>query len=214
MTRFFLLIGFAVILAACNSSDSHGTGNRTHSGHSVSADSAGNGDSGQLAALHNAMVQMNRQMETMTLTGDADHDFAMLMMHHHKAAIDMARAELAGGSDETLKQMARNILNDQQKEIDQFNEFLQDHPHGNKSDYGEKAKGMMSKMDSMQMHSSSVDATFARMMIPHHQDAIIMSEQYIKVGKSKELVSIAKNIVAMQQKEIKELENWLNKNQK
>ena len=50
-------------------------------------------------------------------TGDADADFAAMMIPHHQGAIDMAKAELKYGKNPTLRRLAQKIIVDQQREI-------------------------------------------------------------------------------------------------
>jgi DUF305 family protein family protein len=50
-------------------------------------------------------------------TGDADRDFARMMIPHHQGAIDMALVELRYGKDERLKRLAQEIIVAQQQEI-------------------------------------------------------------------------------------------------
>ena len=50
-------------------------------------------------------------------TGDADRDFARMMIPHHQGAIDMAIAELRYGKDPRLKRLAQEIIVEQQQEI-------------------------------------------------------------------------------------------------
>jgi uncharacterized protein (DUF305 family) len=54
------------------------------------------------------------------MSGDTDHDFAMMMKKHHESAIDMAEMELQSGKDPKLCSMARNIISSQKKEIKEF----------------------------------------------------------------------------------------------
>jgi uncharacterized protein (DUF305 family) len=162
-----------------------------------------------MKAMHDVMNNSMQQMHDLVLTGNADHDFTMLMMHHHKGAIDMAQVEVKGGTDETMKQIAQKIIDAQAKENEHFNQLMQDHPHAEKSDFGEKAKGMMTPMSDIKMDGSSLDAMFASMMIPHHQDALRMAQEYLKVSKNEELKKIARNIIETQPKEIQEFQNWL-----
>jgi uncharacterized protein (DUF305 family) len=62
------------------------------------------------AAMHSAMH--------VAYTGDADRDFARMMIPHHQGAIDMALAELRYGKDERLKRLAQEIVVAQKQEID------------------------------------------------------------------------------------------------
>ena len=57
-------------------------------------------------------------------TGNQDRDFARAMIAHHQGAIDMARTQLARGTDPGLRTMAGKIIADQQREIGELNAFL------------------------------------------------------------------------------------------
>jgi uncharacterized protein (DUF305 family) len=50
---------------------------------------------------------------------------------------------------------------------------------------------------------------FAQAMIPHHQQAIEMSNMALKNGASAEVKKLAKGIISAQQKEIRQLKFWL-----
>ncbi len=75
------------------------------------------------AALMQAMESMMSHMH-MQLSGDADKDFATLMVPHHQAAIDMAKAELAYGKDPDLRALAQRIIDAQEREIRTLNDWL------------------------------------------------------------------------------------------
>ena len=77
--------------------------------------------------MHGSMMGMMKNMESMKMTGDADHDFAMMMKIHHQGAIDMAQMELKSGKDASLKAMAKKIIAAQQKEIKEFDQWLAKH---------------------------------------------------------------------------------------
>ena len=64
-------------------------------------------------------VAMSKMMNGMAVrpTGDADADFAAMMIPHHQGAIEMAEAELRYGSNEQLRRIAQEIIVDQQGEI-------------------------------------------------------------------------------------------------
>ena len=69
-----------------------------------------------IAELHAAMQTMMAAMDA-TPTGDVDTDFAAMMIPHHPAAIEMARAELRSGRNEQLRRLAQEIIVTQQQEI-------------------------------------------------------------------------------------------------
>jgi uncharacterized protein (DUF305 family) len=79
-----------------------------------------------------AMTRGMKEMESMPMSGDTDHDFAMMMRTHHQSAVDMAEIELRTGKDPTLRSMAKNIISSQKKEIKEFDDWMKKHP-GNAS---------------------------------------------------------------------------------
>lgn len=60
-------------------------------------------------------------------TGDPDVDFRMHMIPHHQGAIDMAKVALKHAKDPETKKMAQKIIDDQQKEIAQMQDWLKAH---------------------------------------------------------------------------------------
>lgn len=211
-----VVAGLLFVLFACNNNTSTGDtssngDSSNHAAHQPDADDTNSGSGrNYMKDMHDAMSKMMQQMQQMQPTGDPDHDFAMMMKHHHEGAIDMAEAEVAGGTDATLQQMARNMIEEQRKENAGFDRILQRHQPSGTSDFGRKAMGMMTPMSDIKMEGGSLDAMFASMMIPHHQDAVQMSQEYLKLGKNEELKKIARDIIQSQPKEIGQLQQWLN----
>lgn len=76
---------------------------------------------------HASMMGTMKSMESMKTTGDPDRDFAMMMKMHHQGAIDMAQMELKSGKDAYLKAMAKKVIDAQQKEIKEFDQWLAKH---------------------------------------------------------------------------------------
>ena len=74
-----------------------------------------------------SMKVMGKGMADAPMTGDADHDFASMMIPHHQGAIDMAKAELLYGKDPTMRRLAQEIIADQKSEIDLMNLWLKKH---------------------------------------------------------------------------------------
>jgi len=67
--------------------------------------------------MDEAMARMHAGMHV-PYSGDADRDFARMMIPHHQGAIDMALAELRYGKDERLRRLAQEIIVAQKQEID------------------------------------------------------------------------------------------------
>ncbi|MGF1925322.1 MAG: DUF305 domain-containing protein [Bacteroidia bacterium] len=68
-------------------------------------------------------------------------------------------------------------------------------------------------MNTMPMLSSGdPNLDFAMMMTVHHQGAINFSKLLLKCGNDCELLNLARNIISAQQKEIAQLNGWLDEN--
>ena len=71
-----------------------------------------------------SMDKMHMAMSAVKPTGDSDLDFVTLMLPHHQAAIDMAKAELLHGRDPQIRRLAQEIITDQQSEIELMQRWL------------------------------------------------------------------------------------------
>lgn len=77
-----------------------------------------------MKTINESMGRMDRQMTSAPMNGNVDHDFASMMIPHHRGAIDMAKAELLYGKDPVMRRLAQEILVDQQSEIDAMRLWL------------------------------------------------------------------------------------------
>ena len=182
--------------------------------------------------IHAAMQKSMQKMKSMKMTGNADHDFAMMMAEHHQGSIDAAQIVLKSGKDEKIKSMARSIVDSQtaeQKQLRAHKATGDDHSaHARKENSASNSgsgtsdahasifstemtqamEEMESSIKNMKM-TNNVDHDFATMMIPHHQSAIDMSDAVIKHGKDQEIKTMAEKIKSDSEKEIGELKQWL-----
>jgi uncharacterized protein (DUF305 family) len=91
-------------------------GAQAHSWHSPSASQSAS-DSQAWSDLQRSMLAMHGAMSSIQSTGNDDEDFARLMLPHHQAALDMAKAELVHGQDPQMRRLAQEITADQQSEF-------------------------------------------------------------------------------------------------
>ena len=82
------------------------------------------------SALMDSMRQMDVAMTSVEPSGSSDVDFVRLMLPHHQAAIDMAKAQLLYGKDPQMQRLAQEIITDQQSEIDLMQLWLKEHGPG------------------------------------------------------------------------------------
>jgi uncharacterized protein (DUF305 family) len=71
-----------------------------------------------------SMDKMHMAMGAVERSGNSDVDFVRLMLPHHQAAIDMAKAQLLYGKDPQIRRLAQEIITDQQLEIELMRRWL------------------------------------------------------------------------------------------
>ena len=82
----------------------------------------------------------------------------------------------------------------------------------------EFGKEYMDSMDDMHedmmegMQANNADVAFAKGMLPHHEGAVDMAEIQLKYGKDETMRKLATDIIAAQEAEIEQMENWLDAN--
>ena len=70
--------------------------------------------------LHKAMMRGMQDMQGMKMSGDADHDFASMMIKHHEQAIAMSKAQLKNGKDPEVRKKAQEIIAESEKGISEL----------------------------------------------------------------------------------------------
>lgn len=72
---------------------------------------------------------MDRMMKGMDapMSGNADTDFARMMIPHHQGAIEMAKVELQYGQDPAMLALARAVVAAQESEIATMKSYLATH---------------------------------------------------------------------------------------
>ena len=80
------------------------------------------------ALVDDAMAVMNDGMARAPMHGNADHDFAAMMIPHHQGAVDMAKAELLYGTNPVLRRLAQEIIITQGQEIEVMQRELKKTP--------------------------------------------------------------------------------------
>lgn len=130
-----------------------------------------------------------------------DVAFADAMIAHHQMAIDMARAELAGGRDARVKAAARQVISAQRREIDLMNSWRRSWGVGTGS---ARAAGMAGPRA-----GQSWDRWFLTGMIPHHEGAVEMARLAPARTQNAGVRKLAADIVRTQNAEINQYRAWL-----
>lgn len=108
--RLGLTVGVSALSAAliCSALSQHGA---QHGQHGRAEDSS----FGSL--MSRAMAVMHDRMAAAPQTGDPDRDFLAMMIPHHEGAVEMARLVLISGRDPLVRQLAEEIIANQNAEI-------------------------------------------------------------------------------------------------
>jgi uncharacterized protein (DUF305 family) len=144
-----------------------------------------------------------------------DQAFIDAMVPHHQEAIEMAEAAKARGlTVAELDQIADDIIATQQGEIDQMLAWREEW-FGSR-DIGpllpevlglsEDELGMEHGSAAEITNAADADATFAAMMVPHHEGAIAMAEVARERAEHDEIEALAAAILAAQEREVATLE--------
>lgn len=160
------------------------------------------------------MDDMMVKMHDQTPSRNNNADFATMMIAHHVGAVEMSELLLEKGKDPILKSFAEEVIAAQNTEIEQMKNFQNTREISTDYEKFQQAlnQSMAAMMDKNIKVHDDIDKDYAQQMIPHHKSAVEMAEVYLKFGKQPELLKLSKSIVAEQNKEIAELEMWLQKN--
>ncbi len=155
------------------------------------------------AMMKSMMSGMNKMMG-MKMTGDPDHDFAMMLKMHHQSAVDMSDLEIKQGKNAQVKAMATKIKASNQKEIKELDQFLSSHkPMSSSSKLGQT--GMEIMHGGKHSMNGNVDHDYASMMAQHHQQGIDMARAFLKEGKTSSMKTLANKVISEQTKELADL---------
>jgi len=209
MKTINIFLATAILLVACNENRSTktnaktDTANRSHQ-HIKS-------ENVMMKAMDESMLAMHKVKPT----GNADYDFAAMMIPHHEGAIVMAKAQIESGKSTALFSFARGVIADQEKEIAALREFLTtgiSNPSENSEKFKSALNGSMKPMmDGMAKAklSGNVDHDFVTLMIPHHQSAVDMAKAYLPFAQNAKIKEMATAIIKAQETEIKWLQHYL-----
>lgn len=135
----------------------------------------------------------------------SDERFIDMMAAHHQMAIDMARVEQQQGTRQELKTLAGEMIEAQQKEIEELKSIKQarfgssDVPTQMDPDEVQNAGMLMPEEMGQQ---PDVDKAFIDSMLPHHAGAIQMATVALRHSEMEQIRTLSRNIIDMQAKEI------------
>jgi uncharacterized protein (DUF305 family) len=150
----------------------------------------------------------------------ADVMFAQMMIPHHEQAVVMADLAPDRASDSQVLALASEIKQAQAPEIDLMQSWLQTwgvdqmpadeamQDHGSHGMDGMLTEEQLSEL--AEVKGTAFDALFATYMIEHHEGAVAMAQDVLNSGQDPAVASLAREIIATQEKEILQLQALLN----
>ncbi|MGL6226855.1 MAG: DUF305 domain-containing protein [Thermoguttaceae bacterium] len=167
------------------------------------------------------MDDMMVEMDKVPLKNRVEYDFLAQMIPHHQGAVKMAEYEIQKGTNKEMVQLAKSILAEQKMEIEEMTFLLKDYETSGspatplyKAAMNKTMQTMMEQTPSANTVFPDVDYAFAAVMIPHHQAAVDMSLALLEFHPDEQLANRAKKIIADQQVEIKQMQDYLGKEKK
>jgi uncharacterized protein (DUF305 family) len=186
----------------------------------------GNG-MGSMMSTMDSENGMGSMMNDGSMMGSFDEDkpfdlqFIDQMTMHHEGAIMSSGHMISDSKQPELRELTGNIEKSQSEQIDQMQEWRDEWYPDAEQTSGmttgmmdeTMGDGMMEQMmgGSMQemMGGEAADEMFLRMMIPHHQMAVDMSEKALVRSEHPELEGLAGEIIDEQRAEIELMEDYL-----
>lgn len=179
------------------------------------------GDQGQTDVGPGSMMNDDGSMMNDDDAGQihrSDVMFAQMMIPHHEQAVEMSTLAETRASDPFIKQLAADIKEAQQPEIDQMSGWLDEWgaPVMNGMDAmsahgGHGMAGMLSDEDMEALEAATgaeFDRLYAEGMIAHHEGAIAMAEP-VTDSSDPRVAELANAIITAQEREIALMREFL-----
>lgn len=214
VTLFVVLALAALFAAACNTATDTNTNSNIATSSatppSVATASPATGMSGDMSGMNHGAMQSSPN------AANAPYDLQFLdtMTAHHQGAVDMARPAETKAQHSELKEMAGNIIRDQEREIAQMKQWRDEWYAGKPQAMNMEMSGMMDSMRGMDMtklnaaSGNAFDMMFLDMMTPHHQGAIVMAREALTKAEHPEIKKLAQQIIDAQEREIAQMNKW------
>lgn len=139
------------------------------------------------------------------MTMDVTRHFIEQMIPHHEDAVTMSDLALKQAEQPELKQLAATIKQTQTTEIEQMQDWY-------KQWYGTDvpaSTGMnMGQMKSIDDGVMPFDKAFIEAMVPHHEQALMMSNMALRSEDRPEFRTFLQNIITTQTAEIEKMRQW------
>jgi len=146
-------------------------------------------------------------MRSMSVSVNSEYEFLVHMIPHHAEAVSTAEILKENTEREAMKRFAEDIIRTQSEEIELMTSWLEAwYPE---RDHHINYQPMMRDLENLT--GEKLDRAFLEDMIPHHMEAIMMSQQLLSRGlaEHEEVASLARSIRNTQRDEIRMMRSWM-----
>jgi uncharacterized protein (DUF305 family) len=184
------LATFAVIALSANAAPQHQSGSHGGAGH----------DMGNMQSMHKSSPNAEK--------APYEQQFLDTMTMHHQMAMHMASLVESRSASQELKDMAKKMMAEQEKEIAQLKGWKEQWYAGKPEAMNMKMPGMPESMKGMSgdklmsAKGEQFDRMFVDMMSQHHKGAIKMAQTAAPKLQHAEVKEFANKLVEMQKKEV------------
>lgn len=184
------LATFAVIALSANATPQHQSGSHGGASH----------DMANMQSMHKSSPNADK--------APYEQQFLDTMAMHHQMATHMASLVESRSSNQELKDMAKKMMAEQEKEIAQLKGWKEQWYAGKPEAMNMKMPGMPESMKGMSgdklssLKGEKFDRMFVDMMSQHHKGAIKMAQTAAPKLEHAEVKEFATEVVAMQKKEV------------
>ncbi|MBD1820961.1 DUF305 domain-containing protein [Cyanobacteria bacterium FACHB-DQ100] len=223
--NFFAKTGFLALTLGAIATSSFLNACSTSAQNQAQAPSPAATDAGSMRGMdHSNMNHGNMGSMAMDLgPADAEFDprFIDAMTPHHQGAVEMAKEAQQKSKRPEIQKLAADIIKAQDKEISQMKQWRQAwYPKASAKPVAynpktgrsmpmsqDQMKGMMMNMN-LGAADDQFDLRFLNAMIPHHDGAVVMAQEALNKSKRPEIKQLAQEIIASQNAEIKQMQQW------
>ena len=172
------------------------------------------GDMSNMNGQMGGMGNINMQSSPGATQAPFDLQFIDTMISHHQSALDMSRPAVGKAQHAELKEFARKIISDQEREIAELKRYREQWYAGKPQAMNMEMPGMMDSMKGMDMNKmnaatgNAYDLMFIDMMTQHHAGAVTMARDALTRAEHPEIKRIAQQIITAQEREIVQMNGW------
>lgn len=168
-------------------------------------------------ATPHANMHEQHSMKNSPNANKAEYDMQFLdtMSAHHQSAMDMAKLVDQRAAHDELKQMAKKMIEDQQKDIQQLQDWKKQWYAGKGDAVNMQMPGMKESMRDMPMmdklaasEGEQFGTMFLDMMTKHHRGGIKMAQDALKKAKHAEIKQFAQKTIDSQTEETAQMQKW------